>query len=207
LVWILSTQQIKTLSLFQLLLILLDLHKANIIQQKINLNLLYLNFSASFFIKFIKKESNRFFYKKRLCSAPPGHRLDVRFAVSRRFDFDPSIRAAEQRSSREVLRLDKVLAVRCPGRHGQMDVLCLCNRNADVNLKNASAWTPSTWTLCSARTPPGLLRLFLTKKDVRVAVSSAQRCSAGSQRVHSTMSKRRRECKEHPGEKGRVDEI
>jgi hypothetical protein len=40
-------------------------------------------------------------------------RRDTAWTLSWRFDFDPSIRAAEQRSSGEVLRLDKVLAVRC----------------------------------------------------------------------------------------------
>jgi hypothetical protein len=49
-------------------------------------------------------KSNRFFYKKR-------PRTAVRRTLSRRFDFDP--RSGEVLRRDFVLRLDKVLAVRC----------------------------------------------------------------------------------------------
>jgi hypothetical protein len=66
----------------------------------------------------------------------------------------------------------------------------------DIVSRSADAWTLSRW-----RTSPLLRCADGSKSNRRDFVQ------AGSQRVHSTMSKRRQECKEHPGEKGRLNEI
>jgi hypothetical protein len=85
--------------------------------------------------------------------------------LSRRFDFDPSIRAAEQRSSGEVLAFDDVVRRdTAPLRGG------LCPGDSTL-IRVAEKSRHST--MSSAGTPPGLC-----PGDSTLSKSSATRCGA-----------------------------